>query len=246
MSAEIAGKCLSLKVLAMLTYAYGSLDAATDAVFAFLPIALLWNANMPRAMKITSGLLLAMGSVSCICAIVRVASLPSSADTSAYINQATNTGLMSVLEPGLGLVATSLAACRPLWRKVFEANSVSSFFRRSIRKATTWSSQSCSGKHSSKQGPLSFVERSEALKGFKRFNDADYGLTTTSVVADGTTKSEFSTELQDLGSLEAQDIYTSEDKSSSSLVRRSCSLSDARAGITRRCDVSVDINDETR
>ena len=254
LAARFAGKCIPDKTLLNMMYAFGAIDAATDWIFAILPIIVLWGANMPRGMKVTTGVLLAMGSVSGICALVRVATLTNLTLDVEFFKKAVQTGLWSVFEPGLGIVAISLAACRPLWRKFCESNSIGSFLKNTIM--LRWTDRSRSGKSAmsssrtrsdnqhSKPSGLSFVERSEGLKGFKRFNDAEYGVSTTTVMAgegEGST-----TELHDLGALEAQDDYAQEDKSEKSLVRQSIMFKDQRRGGTRICktrDVRVKVTE---
>ncbi|KEQ74801.1 hypothetical protein M436DRAFT_23581, partial [Aureobasidium namibiae CBS 147.97] len=114
------GKCIPDHTLLVMTYVFGSVDTLTDFIYAFLPIYVLWNSNMPLGMKFTAGFLLCIGSVSSICALIRVATLSNLNSDIEFFKQAVQTGLWSVIEPGLAIVATSLAACRPLWRKFFE------------------------------------------------------------------------------------------------------------------------------
>lgn len=239
------GKCLPDRTILSMTYALGGLDAATDFIFALLPVVVLWSANMPRAMKFTAGFLLCVGSVSSICALVRVASLANLTTDTEFFKTAVQTGLWSVIEPGLGIVATSLAACRPLWRKFFEAGSTSSFLRNTLmfkwttRKSATSSSRSRNGKRASRPSGLTFVERSDGNKGFRKFNDAEYGISTTTVMAGDERESQ---ELQDLGRLGE---WAQEDRSEKSLVRTSIIPDDprGRTKITKTRDVRVNVTD---
>ncbi|KAG9522951.1 NADH-ubiquinone oxidoreductase, partial [Aureobasidium melanogenum] len=184
------GKCIPDHTLLVMTYVFGSLDTLTDFIYAFLPVYILWNSNMPLGMKLTAGFLLCMGSVSSICALIRVATLSNLKFDMAFFKQAVQTGLWSIIEPGLAIVATSLAACRPLWRKVFEDTSTGSFikntfmFRWSTSKKSGVSSSSgrsiekpvTIGRANGRTNGLGFVERAEANKGFKKFNDDEYGV----------------------------------------------------------------------
>lgn len=130
--ARYEGRCIPDQPLLVMMYIFGAMDAATDFIFALLPIVVLWGANMPRSMKITAGVLLCMGSVSSICAIIRVATLSNLTLDIKFFKRAVQTGIWSVIEPALGVMAISLAACRPLWRKVSESNGAGSFFRSSF------------------------------------------------------------------------------------------------------------------
>ncbi|KAG9692055.1 NADH-ubiquinone oxidoreductase, partial [Aureobasidium melanogenum] len=216
------GKCIPDHTLLVMTYVFGSLDTLTDFIYAFLPIYILWNSNMPMGMKLTAGFLLCMGSVSSICALVRVATLSNLKFDTAFFKQAVQTGLWSIIEPGLAIVATSLAACRPLWRKVFEDTSTGSFikntfmFRWSTSKKSGVSSSSgrsiekpvTIGRVNGRTNGLGFVERAEANKGFKKFNDDEYGVSMASVAVGD----ESEHELQDLGRLEAQTEFLEDDE----------------------------------
>ncbi|KAI5247384.1 hypothetical protein E4T42_06003 [Aureobasidium subglaciale] len=244
-----AGKCLPDYTLLIMTYAFGALDALTDFIYAFLPIYVLWNSNMPIGMKFTAGFLLCIGSVSSICALIRVATLSNLKLDIDFFKQAVQTGLWSIIEPGLAIVATSLAACRPLWRKVFEDTSTGSFIKNTFM--FRWSGSKKSGVSSSssrstekpvnRANGLGFVERVEANKGFKKFNDDEYGVSTASVAV-GDEREVL--ELQDLGRLEAQDDFHDGDESDrKSLVRASMTPSEgrSRSKIFKTRDVRVDV-----
>ncbi|KAK6004770.1 hypothetical protein QM012_008632 [Aureobasidium pullulans] len=225
------GKCIADHKLLVMTYVFGSLDTLTDFVYAFLPIYILWNSNMPLGMKITAGFLLCMGSVSSICALIRVATLSNLKFDMAFFKQAVQTGLWSIIEPGLAVVATSLAACRPLWRKLFEDTSTGTFikntfmFRWTASKRSAVSSNSgrsiekpvTIGRVNGRANGLGFVERAEANKGFKKFNDDEYGVSMATVA--GGDESEH--ELQDLGRLEAQAVFLDDESDRRSLMRTS-------------------------
>ncbi|THW51720.1 hypothetical protein D6D22_00638 [Aureobasidium pullulans] len=244
-----AGKCIPDHTLLIMTYVLGILDTLTDFVYAFLPIYVLWNSNMPLGMKFTAGFLLCIGSVSSICALVRVATLANLTLDVKFFKQAVETGLWSIIEPGLAIVATSLAACRPLWRKVSESSSTGSLikntfmFKWSSAKRSgisSSSSQSRSGKAVSRPSGMGFVERSEANRGFKKFNDAEYGVSTATVAVGDEREM---TELQDLGRLEAQDDFREEEEDKKSLVRASMTPSErqSRSKIFKTRDVRVDV-----
>ncbi|KAG9603246.1 hypothetical protein KCU97_g1617, partial [Aureobasidium melanogenum] len=237
------GKCIPDHTLLVMTYVFGSLDTLTDFIYAFLPVYILWNSNMPLGMKLTAGFLLCMGSVSSICALIRVATLSNLKFDMAFFKQAVQTGLWSIIEPGLAIVATSLAACRPLWRKVFEDTSTGSFikntfmFRWSTTKKSGVSSSSgrsiekpiTIGRTNGRTNGLGFVERAEANKGFKKFNDDEYGVSMASVAVGDDSEHE----LQDLGRLEAQAEFLEDDEND----RRSLS----KSKIFKTRDVRVDI-----
>lgn len=88
---------------------------------------------------------------------------------------------------------------------------------------------------------MGFVERSEANRGFKKFNDAEYGVSTATVAVGDEREM---TELQDLGRLEAQDDFREEEEEDKkSLVRASMTPSErqSRSKIFKTRDVRVDV-----
>ncbi|KAI5196771.1 hypothetical protein E4T39_07617 [Aureobasidium subglaciale] len=247
-----AGKCLPDYTLLVMTYAFGALDALTDFIYAFLPIYVLWNSNMPIGMKFTAGFLLCIGSVSSICALIRVATLSNLKLDIEFFKQAVQTGLWSIIEPGLAIVATSLAACRPLWRKVFEEGSTGSFIKNTFmfrwsgskRSGASSSSSRSTEKPVNKPNGLGFVERTEANKGFKKFNDDEYGVSTATVAVGDDRET---LELQDLGRLEAQDDFQDGDESDTRITR-SClrgirTRTFSTTSLLRKADNPIPAND---
>jgi hypothetical protein len=260
-----AGKCIPDDTLFVMTYVFGGVDTLTDFIYAFLPIYVLWNSNMPLGTKLTAGFLLCIGSVSSICALIRVATLSNLNSDVEFFKQAVQTGLWSVIEPGLAIVATSLAACRPLWRKFFEDTSTGSFIRKTFM--FKWSSGKDSGVTDSssrstdkpvtigrvngRANGFGFVERSEANKGFRQFNDEEYGVSMATVeVGDEVEMNE----LQDLSGLSApSEEYQEDDENDRrSLVRASQTPSErqdrsssqhrqSKSKIFKTRDIRVDI-----
>ncbi|KAI4741375.1 hypothetical protein E4T50_08177 [Aureobasidium sp. EXF-12298] len=259
------GNCIPDNTLFIMTYVFGAVDTLTDFIYAFLPIYVLWNSNMPLGMKFTAGFLLCIGSVSSICALIRVATLSNLTSVTGFFKQAVQTGLWSVIEPGLAIIATSLAACRPLWRKFFEDTSTGSFIRKTFM--FKWSSGKDSGVSSSsarstdkpltigrangRANAFGFVERAEANKGFRQFNDEEYGVSMATVAVGDETEMN---ELQDLSGLgvQAEDFHDDDGNDRRSLVRASMTPSErqdrstsqhrqSKSKIFKTRDIRVDI-----
>lgn len=55
------GKCIDVKVIAILTYLYSIFSTLSDFAFGILPIILVWNLNMNRRQKIVLIPVLSMG-----------------------------------------------------------------------------------------------------------------------------------------------------------------------------------------
>jgi hypothetical protein len=56
-------KCLSNNFSVVMGYEQAAVSTITDLIFAFMPISLLWNANMDLRSKISAGLILSMGAL---------------------------------------------------------------------------------------------------------------------------------------------------------------------------------------
>lgn len=92
----------------------------TDWTFALLPLFVLWRAKLPLAMKISAGGCLALGALGSISSIVRIAYINGLAPSANFFAHAGSIGLWSLVEPGLGIVAASLATLRPLFKSCME------------------------------------------------------------------------------------------------------------------------------
>ncbi|THW45438.1 hypothetical protein D6D21_04435 [Aureobasidium pullulans] len=117
---EAAGECIPDKILQPLNYVHASLNAASDWTFACLPVFVLWNSKIPRSAKISSGLLLSLGAVGSISSLIRIAYIPGLKNGPVFFSNAINIGVWSCIEPGLGIVAASLATLRPLFKSMVD------------------------------------------------------------------------------------------------------------------------------
>ncbi|KEQ68980.1 hypothetical protein M436DRAFT_76522 [Aureobasidium namibiae CBS 147.97] len=115
---EAVGICIKDDVLQPLNYIHASLNAVSDWTFAFLPVFLLWNSQMPRSAKISAGLLLSLGAVGSIISLVRIAYIPGLKTGPAFFTDAINIGVFSLIEPAIGLNAACLATLRPLFKNM--------------------------------------------------------------------------------------------------------------------------------
>jgi len=115
---EAVGICIKDDVLQPLNYIHASLNAVSDWTFAFLPVFLLWNSQMPRSAKISAGLLLSLGAVGSIISLVRIAYIPGLKTGPAFFTNAINIGVFSLIEPAIGLNAACLATLRPLFKNM--------------------------------------------------------------------------------------------------------------------------------
>lgn len=121
------GKCIPTSAVSPLLYVSGISNALMDIMFAFLPTTILWNSQMPIKTKISCCILLSMGGLSCVASIIRIAFLNGVSDQAHYFENAINTALVSIVEPGLAITAASLGTLRPLFQALAERTSPSSW-----------------------------------------------------------------------------------------------------------------------
>ena len=114
---RLANKCMSWDILGPLFYIHGCLNAVVDWILVFLPIFVMRKTKLARTAKISVFCILALGALGSIASLARLAFMDGY-DWKApdYYPQALKTTLCTVLEPGLGIVAGSLATLRPLLR----------------------------------------------------------------------------------------------------------------------------------
>ncbi|KEQ93701.1 hypothetical protein AUEXF2481DRAFT_30790 [Aureobasidium subglaciale EXF-2481] len=116
---EARKACVSDDILQPLYYTAGGMNALTDWMFSLLPVTVIWSAAIPRSTKISAGCLLGLGSLASIASLIRLAYIPGIEASPTFLEHAVNIASWSVVEPGLGIVAASLATLRPLFRHCF-------------------------------------------------------------------------------------------------------------------------------
>jgi hypothetical protein len=121
------GKCLPTSIVSPLLYVSGISNALMDLMFAVLPTTILWNSQMPIKRKISCCILLSMGGLSCVASIIRIGLLSGVDDQAHFFDNAINTALVSIVEPGLAITAASLGTLRPLFQAVAEKTSLPSW-----------------------------------------------------------------------------------------------------------------------
>lgn len=100
-------------------YAAGGMNALTDWLFSLLPVTVIWNAAIPKSTKISAGCLLGLGSLASIASLIRLAYIPGIEARPNFLEHSVSIACWSIVEPGLGIVAASLATLRPLFRHCF-------------------------------------------------------------------------------------------------------------------------------
>lgn len=115
----IEGKCASNEAILGIAYEQGVVTTTTDWIFAILPITILWHAQMDRRTKSVCAFVLSLGAFGSICSLVRFKYINGLAITPDFFWNAANISIWSTTELGMGIVATSLATLRPLFKRLF-------------------------------------------------------------------------------------------------------------------------------
>ncbi|KAL7962439.1 hypothetical protein V8C34DRAFT_183537 [Trichoderma compactum] len=110
------GKCASPNDIIAAAYAISVMTIASDWLYALLPIPMLWSVKMTSQAKGTVILILGLGIFASIATLIRIKYLSSLQDTNDLLFSATDVMIWTIIEPGVAIVASSLATIRPLLR----------------------------------------------------------------------------------------------------------------------------------
>ncbi|KAK7426752.1 hypothetical protein QQZ08_006788 [Neonectria magnoliae] len=107
------GSC-NLKLNSSASFFFSAVSIVTDWSLAILPAVLLWNIQMKSTIKYSVILMLALAAFASCATIVRLRFLTLYNDPLEFMYSTGAIGLWSVLEEGIGLIAGSMPALRPL------------------------------------------------------------------------------------------------------------------------------------
>ncbi|KAF4550633.1 Hypothetical protein D9617_16g014210 [Elsinoe fawcettii] len=117
---QLSGKCFPKRRVGIPTaYVHAVLNAATDIIFVLVPLLVIRKSQLsPRSRAVVTTLLV-LGAVGALCSLVRIGFIHLlDADFAYLFKSAFNIGTLSIVEIGLGVIATSLATLRPLVSKL--------------------------------------------------------------------------------------------------------------------------------
>ncbi|KAH8197857.1 hypothetical protein TruAng_007956 [Truncatella angustata] len=100
------------------TYIAAFLNVIVDWILAIVPATVLWNLKMEKKLKITTYIVLAIGSIASVASIVRIPYAQDFLVKPDYLYQFTDLGIWSTVEIGAGLSASCLATLKPLLRRM--------------------------------------------------------------------------------------------------------------------------------
>ncbi|CAI4210221.1 unnamed protein product [Parascedosporium putredinis] len=109
-------KCVTADQIVSAAYAISVMTILTDWLYALLPIPMLWNVDMTKQTKITVIVILGLGIFASVATLIRLKFLADLTDTADILFAGTDAMVWTLIEPGVAIVAASLATIRPLLR----------------------------------------------------------------------------------------------------------------------------------
>ncbi|EED21068.1 conserved hypothetical protein [Talaromyces stipitatus ATCC 10500] len=107
------GTC-NLQLNSDVSFFFSAVEIVTDFSLAILPAILLWNIQMKRKVKFSVMVILGMAAFASCATIVRLRYLSLYSNPAEFMFSTGSIGLWSVIEEGIGIIAGSLPALRPL------------------------------------------------------------------------------------------------------------------------------------
>ncbi|KAK3381238.1 hypothetical protein B0H63DRAFT_198040 [Podospora didyma] len=116
---SVPANCWDQKTLQGLSYTNVALNILTDLLFAvFIPIPMLWNLNVNRRTRISLLGALSLGCFACAAAFIKISSLVNYGKTGDWLWDSRDITIWTVVECNTGIVAGSLPALRPLFKRI--------------------------------------------------------------------------------------------------------------------------------
>ncbi|KAI1036570.1 hypothetical protein LB503_002955 [Fusarium chuoi] len=110
------GNCVSADQIVSAAYAISVMTVVSDWLYALLPIPMLWSVKMTKQAKTTVIAILGLGIFASVATLVRLRFLADLTDTEDILFAGTDAMVWTLIEPGVAIVASSLATIRPLLR----------------------------------------------------------------------------------------------------------------------------------
>ncbi|EHK50607.1 uncharacterized protein TrAtP1_011128 [Trichoderma atroviride] len=129
-----SGKCVSTSDLVSAAYAISVMTILSDWLYALLPIPMLWSVKMTPQAKATVIIILGLGIFASVATLIRIRYLTVMKDLDDLLFAATQVMTWTVIEPGVAIIAASLATIRPLLR-AWRVHGFASTFRSRSRTA---------------------------------------------------------------------------------------------------------------
>lgn len=139
-----------------MAYCHAALTVGMDIICIIIPITLVRQSTLHLREKVITGCLLSIGALGCVASLVRIKWLPSIAesDLSIFFN-AELFGIWSAIEPGLGIIASSFATTRMLFRPFIQSIS-QRISQRSKKTSSSYNESSQEGQTMSDDKDISY------------------------------------------------------------------------------------------
>ncbi|KAK1516935.1 uncharacterized protein CCOS01_12484 [Colletotrichum costaricense] len=122
-------KCWPSRVIYIMTIAATVINTSADFVFGALPWFIVRSMNLPIGTKIVVVCILGLAAVGSTATIVRAFYIPTLLDGEDFLYGTSNFAIWSTVEPGIGIVAASIATLRPLYQMMLAKMGRSSVYR---------------------------------------------------------------------------------------------------------------------
>ncbi|ETS73695.1 hypothetical protein PFICI_14641 [Pestalotiopsis fici W106-1] len=129
------GKCLDNNPVAITTYIASVVNCLADWAFGILPMFIVWSLNMNKRSRIIAMGILGFASIASTATIVRCFYIKDMLNGQDFLWATTNFAIWSTVEPGVGIIATSIATLRPILRGFLALFGISTTSR---SRATPW------------------------------------------------------------------------------------------------------------
>ncbi|OHE92473.1 hypothetical protein CORC01_12191 [Colletotrichum orchidophilum] len=119
-------KCWPSRVIYIMTITATVINTSADFIFGALPWFIVRSMNLPIGTKIVVVCILGLAAVGSTATIVRAFYIPTLLDGENFLS---NFAIWSTVEPGIGIVAASIATLRPLYQLVLTKMGRSTVYR---------------------------------------------------------------------------------------------------------------------
>ncbi|KAH6638620.1 hypothetical protein BKA67DRAFT_588981 [Truncatella angustata] len=130
------GKCLANNPVAIATYVASVINCLADWAFGILPMFIVWSLNMKKKLRIIVMFILGFASIGSTATIVRMFYIPDMLNGRDFLWTTTNFAIWSTVEPGIGIIATSIATLRPVLQLVLGKLRLSRTYQ--LSKSSPW------------------------------------------------------------------------------------------------------------
>ncbi|KAK7427933.1 hypothetical protein QQZ08_005546 [Neonectria magnoliae] len=110
------GQCVTADQIVAAAYSISVMTILSDWLYALLPVPMLWTVKMTKQAKATVIAILGLGIFASIATLIRLSFLADLTDTDDILFAGTDAMVWTLVEPGVAIVASSLATIRPLLR----------------------------------------------------------------------------------------------------------------------------------